>query len=179
MQAQNLESSEMLVLVVSVPITVNKWWSMSNNINGVWQRVKVNHGTTPLTLTMPFLGFSSSQNFTLPKNYSAELSGFFQSPGLFGMYETKSFGRFDIGLQKKFKDNSNLKFGVQDLLTSMKFNVVADRPEQSYYVRSLFDFSQRVFRLTYTRNFGNKELKDKRNRGTGSEEELRRVNNNN
>jgi outer membrane receptor protein involved in Fe transport len=176
LQAQNLENNQLVSGTISVPVTVTKWWNMYANITAIYQRVQSNLSNNPLTLTLGNTNIFTSQNFTLPKNYSMELSGFLQTASLAGIYRLEAFGRLDIGIQKKFKDNSNLRLNVQDLLASFNWRLVADRPEQSFYTRTLANFSQRIFRLTYTRSFGNKQLKEKRNRSTASEEELKRVN---
>ena len=80
-------------------------------------------------------------------------------------------------MQQKFSDKwGTVKFSINDALDSMKFTGGTDLPEQNIKTENLFDFSNRTFTLTYSRNFGNQKLKSKRDRETGSEEERRRVN---
>ena len=176
LQAQNLESTRMLSAVVSLPINITKWWTTYTNISANYQKVKVIQNKTPLELSVGDLFANMTHNFTLPKNYSCELTGYFQSASLWGTYATRPFGALNIGFQKKFKDNSTLRFNVSDIFKSEIYTMVADRPELNFYTKTVINFAMRQYRLTYTRSFGKKDLKDKRNRGTGSEEELNRVN---
>jgi outer membrane receptor protein involved in Fe transport len=175
LQAQNLTSTQVISGIFSIPVTVAKWWTMNNNITAVWQVIKMNYDKAPLTLKKADVTIVSSQSFTLPKNYSIELFAFYQTPTLFGIYQAKAFASVDVGVQKKFNDKNTMRFNVGDVFASQRFTVTADRPKQFFYTRTTFDFSLRIFRLTYTHNFGKKELKNKRDRSTGAEEESRRV----
>jgi hypothetical protein len=173
--ARNLDYTKMITAVIGIPISVTNWWSMNTNITATWQQVHTIYNKLPVTVAQFYVNLSGSQNFRLPKNYSIELSGFYYSPSLWGTSKAEPFGAFNISAQKKFNDNSTLRLGVSDVFTSLNFRSVSDRPEQNFYTRTQINFSQRIFRLTYTRNFGNNELRAKRNRSTGSEEETERV----
>lgn len=173
--ARNLDYTKMVAAVFSIPVTATKWWTMYNNITATWQQVHTIFNKLPITVEQYNVNISASQNFRLPKDYSIELSGFYNSPFLWGTAKAKAFGVLNFGAQKKFRDNSTLRFGVSDIFKSRNFTFISDRPEQNFYTRGSIQFSQRIFSLTYTRNFGNKELRDKRNRSTGSEDERSRV----
>ena len=115
--------------------------------------------------------------FTLPNDFSVELVGFYQTKGLFGSAAFLPMGALNIGIQKKFSGNGGtLRFGIDDVLNSLKWRGESNFPEHNLVSGFEADFSQRTFKLTYSRNFGNKELKGTRQRATGSEEERGRVN---
>ena len=83
----------------------------------------------------------------------------------------------NIGFQKKFNEKwGTLKFNVNDLFDSRKFKVRTIIPEQNLETFGSYDFSNRTFTLTYTRNFGNNKIKSSRDRKTGAEDEINRVN---
>lgn len=176
LQAENLKSTQIISGIFTIPVTVKKWWTMNNNVTAVWQIIQLDYDNAPTTARRADVTFTSTQSFTMPRDFSAELVAFYQTPSMFGIYRSNSFGVFNAGVQKKFKDNSTLRFNVEDILKSQRFTLIADRPKQFFYTQTTVDFSQRIFRLTYTRNFGKKELNDKRDRGTGAEEESGRVN---
>ena len=91
-----------------------------------------------------------------------------------GISKGKSFGILNLGVQKKF-DNSTLKFGVDDIFSSMRWTTIIDLPAENIYSNNFLQFSRRIFKLTYTQSFGNKILKAKRSRSTASDDVQQRV----
>ena len=59
--------------------------------------------------------------------------------------------------------------------TNYKF--VDNLPIKGTVLKGSLNFGMVAYKLTYTHNFGNKALKEKRNRSTGAEDELHRVHN--
>jgi hypothetical protein len=176
MVAQNLDRTQSVNTTVSLPLSPAKWWSAQLNVVGIWQQVDADDLEAPVTIRQLNYSFSGFQSFTLPKQYSVEISGFFQSPGLFGTARVKSFGMLNLAVQKKFpKSNSTLKLGVDDLFSSMVFRVETGSLSDEVYSSGRLQFSKRFFKLTFSQNFGNKILKDKRMRGTASDAERARV----
>jgi hypothetical protein len=174
--AENLNNIKTLSASFSLPFTITKWWNSQNNLNGRAQEVNTVFDGSEVQIRQVNFQLSSSQNFTLPKNFSIELSGFYYSSGLFGLTKFDPFGAVNFGLQKKFGEGKrNLRFGITDIFRSLKINGYTYIPEQYLDTRFFGRFTQRTFNLTYTSNFGNDKLKDKRTRSTGSEDERRRV----
>ena len=173
--ARNMIDRHTAGIALTLPITATKWWEMRFNVNGYWQQTRDTYLEEEVNLNQTSLTLNGSQNFTLPKNFSMEVSGFYRSPALFGIVEFQAFGSLNFGLQKKFKNESTLRFNIQDLLNTMKFEGVGDLPEQGLDTRTTYDMEGQIFRLTFSSSFGNKKVKGKRNRKTGSEEERQRV----
>ncbi len=173
--AQNLDITKTFNLSIGLPFTINKWWNMQNNIQGNWQQINASYAKGPFTIVQKNYSLNSSQNFILPKNYSIELSGFYNSKALFGASVTKPFGMANFGIQKKCKDNkSKFRFAVDDIFNSTVFRVTTDIPSENIYSTGKLRFGYRTFKLTFTHNFG-KSIKDKRDRTTASAEEQGRV----
>ena len=174
--AENLTKIQTVNLNVSVPLQITAWWGSQNNFIVTGQQVNAIYQNAPLQFSKMNFNIYSSQNITLSKFLSAELSGFYQSAGLFGTAKFKGLGALNVGLQKSLKkNNAKLRFSIDDVFASIKYRTSVDMPDQHFLTRSEYNFSQRTFKLTYSRNFGNSSLKDKRDRSTGSEEELQRV----
>jgi len=175
--AENQKDKQTLALNISLPARVNGWWSMQNNISGLWQKLNAIYKGEPLQIVQKNANLNSTQTFTAPKNYSIELRGNVQSGGLFGIYQLKPIGTMDIGVQKKFADNKNiLRFTVNDIFGVPRFKPSVNLPEQNLVVSGNLQFYNRFYRLTFTHNFGNLQLKENRQRKTASEEERQRVN---
>ena len=176
--AQNMKNRKSVALVFALPITLTKWWNMQNNLIGTWQEVNTYFDNNLIRLYNQNLQLVWINNFTLPKAFSAEIVGVYQTKALSGAAVTLPYGVLNVGIQKKFKDNQGtLRFGIDDVLNSAKLRFETNLPEYNVVSRGVLDFSQRTFKLSYSRNFGNKQLKGNRQRPTGAEEERRRVNN--
>ncbi|MDQ6609083.1 MAG: outer membrane beta-barrel family protein, partial [Bacteroidota bacterium] len=174
--AKNLKSTQSINASFSLPVSITKWWFSQINLNSTWQKLKTDYNQKPLNVSVLNYDISGFQSFNLPKNFGIELSGFYQSKGLFGAALSQPFGQLNVGIQKKLtKSYSSLKFGVDDIFSSMNVKSNFDLPEENFYTFSRFLIGRRIFRLTYTKSFGNKLLKEKRTRVTASEEERLRV----
>lgn len=175
-RAQNLDKTNSLTASFSLPFNFTKWWSMQANIIGTWEKISASYKNDPVNIDIASFNAFASQTFKLPKNYTLELSGFYQSPGLFGIARFEGLGRMDFGAQKKIgTKGGSLRFSITDVFQSMLIKISSDMKDQGFYTNSTIRFNYRTFRLTWTCPFGNKELKGKRNRATGSEEERSRV----
>jgi bisphosphoglycerate-dependent phosphoglycerate mutase len=176
-EASNLDYINTFAITLGFPIKVNSWWRMQNNFNFVDQKIRSFYNGEPIELTIGNFTANTSQSFKLSDSFSGEFSAFYTSKSFFGTAIYDEVYRVNIGFQKKFNDKwGSLKFSVNDIFDSFEFNGGTDLPDQNIKTRNLFDFGNRTFLLTYSRNFGNKKLKSSRERKTGAEEERRRVN---
>ena len=175
--AENMKNRKTASFTLAFPVQVTPWWNMQNNLIGTWQEVNAYFNNDPIQVHNKNLQVVWINSFSLPKDFSAELVGFYQSKGLFGTTVALPIAGLNIGVQKKLRGNlGTLRFGIDDLLNSIKFRGESNFPEYNLVSEIDIDFSQRTFKLTYSRNFGNNQLKGARQRTTGSEEERQRVN---
>lgn len=174
--AENQKNQKTLTAVVSFPFAIAKWWNMQNNAIASSQVLNAFYLGSPLVIKQKNFNINSIQTFILPKNFAIELSGFYQSGGLFGIYKISPIASMDFGLQKKFEPKKgHLRFNISNVFGPPTFKAEANAPEYNLVVNGELRFSVRTFRLTYTRSFGNDKVKGKRERSTGSEEEKQRV----
>lgn len=172
--AENFKNMKTVSTTLAIPVKIAQWWDVQNNIITAWQQVNTVYNTAPVQVDQVNYRITSSSSFTLPKDFSLELSGFYQSASFWGAALLKPMGSLNFGVQKKFKKGS-LRFNVNDALNTIKYKHSVNIPEQNLVTTSHYLLNFRTFRLTYSRNFGNDNLKAKRTRATGSEEERRRA----
>ncbi len=176
-EAANLDYTRTFSIIAGIPVKITNWWRTQNNGSFIMQEVRSFYDGEAIEQDLRTFSLNSTHSFKVSDTFSVELSGFFNGEGFFGSARYDEVYGVNLGLQKKFSDKwGTLRFSINDLLDSIEFTGGTDLPEQNIRTRNLFDFSNRTFTLTYSRNFGNKELKSSRNRETGSEDERRRVN---
>ncbi|QIA06452.1 TonB-dependent receptor domain-containing protein [Draconibacterium halophilum] len=175
--SRNMDKSENVSGVLALPVTVTEWWKMQNNISWVWQRLATDYEGTAINYKQNYYNVSTNQSFTISKQVSAEVSGFYRSKSLAGIFVQKPLGRLDLGIQWSSKSqNSRLNLNLSDVFKTQLIKREAKVPELGIDNSFELDFEPRVLRLTFTHNFGNKAIKI-RKRNTASEEEQRRVTN--
>ncbi len=175
--ASNLEYTKTFAVTLGVPIKIKNWWRMQNNLNLVKQKVKGFYIDEPVVLSIVNFSANTTQSFKFSDSYSCEISAFYYSPSIFGTAKYNEVYGVNLGAEKKLGEKGgNLKFSINDLFNSIKYVGGTDLPDQNIKTHNVFDFSNRTFTLTYSRNFGNNKMKSARERSTGAEEERKRVN---
>lgn len=173
----NLKNTHIVSGALALPFYIGDYWEMQNNAIVFWQKINSDYNGEPFSIQNTSYNLSTSQTFLLPKDYSIEVSGFYNSAGVFGRSTLDPITGMSFGVQKKLKNNGGiLRFNVTDIFNSIEFNGGTSIPSQGFETDGRFDFSNRTFKLSYSRSFGNNKLKASRERSTGSEEERRRVN---
>lgn len=171
----NLDYQDTYTLLMSLPVHVNSWWSMQNNVMLVRQVIETQHLTAPRKLSENYFRVNFNQTFSLPSRFSLEVSGFYQSTRLLGVARTLPYGSVDLGLQKKFENGATLNLTLSDTFWTFYTREVANIPEENLNITTVYRYEPRIVRLTYSQNFGNAKLKGSRKRSTSSEEERKRV----
>ena len=173
---ENLTNLKTLALTVSVPLAVTPWWNMQYNFIGRWQQTNSVYLGTSISIEQKNCRISSAQNFKLPGNFAIDVSGYYQSGELRGRVKLRPLGAVDLGIQKKTdKGKGKLSFTVTDIFNTIKMRSYIDLPEQNLVTQRNAQFTQRMFKLIYSRSFGNSKLEAKRSRADSSEEERKRV----
>jgi hypothetical protein len=179
LSAKNFDYEQYFSASMSVPVTISNWWTMQNNFNLNWRQVNTVYKNAPVQLQAVYYNIMTTNRFILPKDYSIELGGMYLSSSYFGTARLGRLYQVDAGVQKKFnKGKDQLRFAANDIFNSGSFYKFDEKmPINGAIVNGSLNFGLVAFKLTYTHTFGNKNLKDKRERTTGAENELQRVHN--
>lgn len=171
---QNLGTQDNVNLNVSFPIPVAKWWTMQNNVTVYYQHYNTFYAGQPYNIEFVAYNLYASNNFTISKLWSAELSGWYNSRAQYGFYQAQPMGAFSVGVQKKILDNKgSLKLNVNDPFWLNHFNGVAKVQDINFRVQSRWE-SRRIS-LTFTYRFGNQNVKGTRDRNSATSAEQSRV----
>ncbi|MBC7774368.1 MAG: TonB-dependent receptor [Phycisphaerae bacterium] len=173
---QNLGNQKTASANLYIPYHPIKWWQMQNNLYVHSTEINFELEGRKIQLSNLTYGFNSTHTFTLPKKFTLEVSGNYDSPGYWGVAKWAATGSANVGIQKDFGEKwGKLRFNASDLFMSTNWYGNTNQPEINLMVRQSYQMAERTFMLSWTNTFGNKKLKSARQRQTGSAEEMRRI----
>lgn len=173
----NFAQFENFSLNVSTPIKITDWWTGRVNVSGFLNHFQTQLASGSVDNQQVSYNAYMSQSFTLSKTFRAELSGWYNSPNVYGLFEAQAQYAIDFGLFKSILNGKgNLKLNISDIFFTNKWNIKVEQDNVNARVKGNFE-SRRV-NLNFTYNFGNAEMKPSRQRRTATEEEQNRVKNN-
>lgn len=177
---QNLNSREVISANISAPMGLTKWWSTYTNLNLSRTQNKGDFNLPgeegkEVNVARTTFNIFQQHTFTLPANITLELSGFYNSPSIWGAnYLTQRFWGINAGAQTSlFKKRASIKLSVSDLFNSMQWQGTQDFG--GLYFVANGGWESRQFRVNLTYNFGRDEVKAARRRKTGIQDESDRV----
>jgi outer membrane receptor protein involved in Fe transport len=171
----NLSTNEVFALNFALPFQFTNWWNAFFNISGSYIDNQADYGGGAVVdLQAWTYNLYSQQTFNLPWKLTAELSGWYSGPGIWGgVFEYEANYSFNAGLQRKFaKDKLNVKLSFDDILNRSGWRGISRFNGLTSYGTGKWD-SRRVS-LNVSYKFGSDKIK-KRDRKTGIEEETRRI----
>ena len=171
----NLATKDVWSLNLALPVQINKWWNAFFNLSGSHIDNQADYGNGAVVdLQAWSYNLFTQQNFSLPMGISAEVSGWYSGPGIWGgVFRYEPNWSLNVGVQRKFlKNQLNVKLSANDLFFQSGWKGVSEFDGQISYGRGYWD-SRRVS-LAVSYNFGNSKIKA-RNRKTGIEEETGRI----
>lgn len=176
-RAENMADRKTAILSLSFPFKISKHWTSRYNLNGYWQMMKPIFGDEVLTVTTMYYTANSTQSFSLPRDISLEFNARMNSALKYGLGHSPYRFNLDVGLQKTFKDQGKLSLNVADVFNWGSFFAIdydsANLPFQYHWE---YQMEGSVFRLTYSRPFGNQKVKKAGQRESGSSTERGRMN---
>lgn len=171
--SENLDNQNYLSLTISAPIPVKKWWNIQTNVTAAYNHYQTFYRNAPFDMKIFTYNAFVNNTFTLPKNWTAELSGWYNSPAIYGLLSSKSQGAISLGLQKSLMDKkATIRLSVQDPFWTNKFRGTTKFEDIDLRVKSTWP--SRQARITFTYRFGNQNVKT-RQRNTGSDDIQSRV----
>lgn len=161
----NLNYLDTYNVIFTAPVKVSSWWDANFNLMLINQKIK-SQSNQRINNTYGTIHFSSSIKF--PADVSFEVTGSYRTESVFGLARASSYKTIGAGFQKKLNDDSKLSLNFSHFF---RYNVASgDNVQDGIFTNTVYRFEPHIFKLAYTRGFGNKKLRDKRNRSTGSEE---------
>lgn len=104
-------------------VPVKKWWSMN-----IWFNVFNNHykgeaNGDPISIAYTTGRINLSNQFKFEKGWSAEISGFYTTPFVEGVFRIENFGQMNMGVSKQvLKNKGTVRISARDVLYTNKIN---------------------------------------------------------
>ncbi|WP_084111214.1 TonB-dependent receptor domain-containing protein [Chryseobacterium taiwanense] len=172
---ENLSSASYYGLNLIAPVKVAKWWDMNNSANFYYGSYTGNIADTSIKNQGNFtFDLNSINSFKLGNGFTAELTGNYKAKEVYAYMFLKPMWSVNIGAQKKFKNNSTLKFSFNDIFFTS--NPEARNIYTSYVENFIVRRDTRVATLSYTYNFGSGKSGQPRKTG-GADDLKQRVGN--
>lgn len=174
-QQKNLATQDIISFSIGSPLPIAKWW---NGYANVWYNYQIFNGeigTNKVHTEVPLFGAYMQHTFTLGHDYTAELSGWFSGPSIWGAtWRTKSQGGMDIGFQKQLmQKKASLKITVTDIFHTSPWKATSDFG--GLYINGGGNWESQTVRMSFTYRFGSSQVKAARQRQTGLETEAKRI----
>jgi hypothetical protein len=172
----NLDKFESYSANLSLPIPVQKWWMMINQVSLYYNRFQdADLSGGQLNVGQFAYNFYTSSTFTLPKDWTAEVNVWYNSPNVYGIIQAlKPQYAVNAGFSKSFwEKKGRLKFNVSDIFLTSFFNGKVNYQNVNMDIQSRW--TSRRASVTFTYNFGNQHVKATRRRSTATDAEKGRV----
>jgi outer membrane receptor protein involved in Fe transport len=172
---KNLANQQVISLSFGAPITINKWWNVYANVNAYQQLNNADFGDGKIVdVKISAISLYNQHTFMLPKGVSMEISGFYNSPSIWGgTFKTKSMWGVDAGIKMKvLNGRGNVKVSVGDIFNTQNWTGNSDFG--GVKIATSGNWESRRLRVNFSYLFGNDKVKS-RNRKTGLEDEKNRI----
>jgi outer membrane receptor protein involved in Fe transport len=171
----NLIGSDYYGFTATLPIRVNKWWNMVNNVNAFYNHFDGQIGNAKLNSGAPAANIRTNNTFTFKKGWTAEMNANLNTGGRYGYSLSEPQWGVALGAQKQvMKGKGTLRLNVTDIFwTNLPRATVT---YEGRYIENWHAYrDSRVANLSFTYRFGSSKVQAARRRTTASEEETRRA----
>jgi len=171
----NIANQKQYGVAVSAGFSVTKWWRSNLYANGFTNKFEGVVNGDNVSLSASTVMFNGSQQFTLSKTLSAELSGWYRTSAVEGVIITRPMGALSIGLsQQVMKGNGTVRFNLRDVLNTQNFKASSKYGSVDASFQEKHD--SRVVNIGFTYRFNKGKLNGspkKRNNGGAGDEQSR------
>lgn len=143
------------------------------NLTGFYNQFKTQYNQYQINNSKFTYNIYLSASYALKNNWKFELSGFYNSPAIYGIFRMSNMYQADAGIKKSFpKKGIEINLSASDLFNTMRNrSVMTDNGLRAVYTNK---WESRKVNLTLTWNFGKRDLQV-RKRKTATEDEQGRI----
>ena len=158
----------------SYTIPIFKWWTNTTNFDAYYAQYQGNLANTNLNAGKPTFDINTSNKFTMPKDWSAELTVFYQAAQVYGFLNLTPISMFNVGIQKNLLDKRlTIRFNANDIFWHGNESGSSYFTNYTEVFTARHDTRQATISLTY--RFGKKSVAPVHKHSGGAEEEKKRA----
>tara|TARA_A100001011_G_scaffold164604_1_gene173224 strand:+ start:211 stop:2604 length:2394 start_codon:yes stop_codon:yes gene_type:complete len=158
----NLDQRETLTAIINFPINPSQNWKIRYFTSLSYSEVKGIVDTREIDNSITSLRFNMNNNINVTDSFTIQVVGFYQTrQNLNNGGFMRPMGKLDLSFQKKINDNIILTLNGTNVLNTMKFRPLFETPELNLIQMANFNFLKPQAKLTFTYNFGNRNVKTK------------------
>jgi hypothetical protein len=170
----NLSTFKNYSATVSAPFELAKWWNTRVNVVGYINDLDSPFNNGDINRSQFTAQFMTMNTFNLPANIKAEMTVFYQTKMLEGIFQIDPLWGMDIGASMPiWKGKGNLKLNLSDVFFSRRPHIIVKQGTLDVVVDPTNE--SRRLNATLTYKFGKTDVKPSRRRSTATEDELERV----
>jgi hypothetical protein len=174
----NFNKRHLLSVNLSLPVQVGAWLQSNNSVAGFHQQLQVpgvGTGEGVYTKKKTYYSISTYNSILLKKGIAVDLSAYYRSSSIEGIYDYGAYSNVSLGIKKDFWDKKAfVKLDVSDIF--FENNRVMETAIPPLVSESISRHDTRRVRLSFRYMFGRKGgAKGKNVRQQGNKEELDRL----
>lgn len=170
---KNLRSQDTWSGSIMVPIPITKWFTSVNYITVYNSRYRGELQGGEFDKSATAFMLNSQNMFNFKKGWSAEITAFYMSKQVYGIFLMKPMSNITLGISKTFaKDRGTIKCSYSDIFWMNRFrgSVVYQNMDIAMDTR----YMSRVFAINFSWKFGNSKAQSQR-KESGASDEMDRV----
>jgi iron complex outermembrane receptor protein len=172
----NIADQRQYGISVSAGFSVTKWWKSNIYVNGFNNRFEGIVNGEPVTISASTLMLNGSQQFTLSKVLSAELSGWYRTGGIEGVILTRPMGMLSMGFsQQIMKGKGTLRLNIRDIFRTQNFSASSKYGTVDAAFQEKHDSRSVNIGFSYRFNKGKMNGNQKKRNNGGANDEQSRV----
>ncbi|MBK6818987.1 MAG: TonB-dependent receptor [Bacteroidetes bacterium] len=172
---KNFATMDIAGINISFPVPVKKWWMVMANINANYNQLQADFEGRKLSNQYYTYTFYADNTFTLPNDFSVNISGWYSGPNYWGgTFKLKPMGSLDLGMQKTFmKKKLTAKLSLSDVFKTQRWYAISNF--SGLYVDANGNYESRQLRLNVSYRFGSNQVERQRDRKSGADSENSRI----
>jgi len=179
---QNMAYQNSFNFNFNLPVQVFKWWKVSFGGTSSFRKYQLTHTLNVIENKYFTHNLFINQTMKLPKHFEVELDAWYNTTQYDGATKVKGFGMVNFGIGKKLnKENGILQFAVTDIFRTMRItSIMGELTPLVFDLKSRVNFIDEsaripIFKLTYSRSFGNNSVNKMKQSAADEEKERVRL----